>query len=188
MNLARIVLFAVFASFVLTGLRTRIAIPEGAEVVKDFDQQRYLGTWYEIARIDYKWEKNLNNVTATYSIKENGMIKVENKGYNVKKSKWQESEGKAKLDKPGAGALMVSFFGPFYAEYNIIALDKDYQYALVAGESTDYLWILSRQKTIPELIKNEFLDQAKRIGYDTNRLTWVGHDPAPSDSASTSAR
>ena len=152
-------------------------IPKGAIAVKPFDQKKYLGLWYEIARLDYKFERNLNNVTATYSLKENGTIKVDNKGYNFKKGKWEQSVGKAKpLADPMEAKLKVSFFGPFYSGYNVIAIDKDYKYALVIGKSTKYMWILSRETTIPEEIKNDYLKQAKAIGFKTDDLVWVEHN------------
>lgn len=147
------------------------------EAVKNFDQKKYLGTWYEIARLDYKWEKNLNNVTANYSLKENGEIRVDNKGYNTKKDKWEESIGKAEpVGDPTVGKLKVSFFGPFYSDYNIVALEGDYEYALVAGESTKYLWLLSRRKTMPEKVKQQFIQKAIELGYDTEALVWVQHN------------
>jgi len=167
----------VIAFIVTLFLASYRAIPEKATAVKPFDQQKYLGTWYEIARMDYKWERNLDNVTATYSLKENGDIKVDNKGHNFKKDKWEESTGKAKpAGDPAEGKLKVSFFGTFYAEYNVIAIDPDYKYALVAGESTKYLWILSREKTIPESVKKKYLEKAEEIGYKTGELVWVKHD------------
>ena len=154
-------------------------IPKNATAVDDFDKARYLGKWYEIARLDFKWEKNLNNVTAEYSLNENGTIKVDNRGYNVKKDKWEQSIGKAKLvTKDNVGMLKVSFFGPFYSGYNVIAIDPDYKYALVAGESLKYMWILSRETTIPENIKAEYLRKAKEIGYTTSDLVWTKHDKA----------
>lgn len=152
-------------------------IPEKAVAVTNFDKAKYLGKWYEIARLDYKWEKNLNNVTAEYSLNENGTIKVDNKGYNVKKDKWEESIGKAKfVKKDNVGMLKVSFFGPFYSGYNVVAIDPDYKYALVAGESLKYMWILSRETSIPENIKLDYLRKAQEIGYDTSELVWVKHD------------
>lgn len=152
-------------------------IPNNAVAVTNFDKAKYLGKWYEIARLDYKWEKDLNNVTAEYSLNDNGTIKVDNKGYDVKKDKWEESIGKAKfVKKDNVGMLKVSFFGPFYAGYNVIAVDKDYKYALVAGESLKYMWILSRETTIPESIKADFLIKAQEIGYKVSDLIWVKHD------------
>jgi apolipoprotein D and lipocalin family protein len=152
-------------------------IPDKAVAVTNFDKAKYLGKWYEIARLDYKWEKDLNNVTAEYSLNEDGTIKVDNKGYNVKKDKWEESIGKAKfVKKDNVGMLKVSFFGPFYSGYNVVAIDPDYKYALVAGESLKYMWILSRETSIPENIKLDYLRKAQEIGYDISELVWVKHD------------
>lgn len=152
-------------------------IPEKATAVQNFDKAKYLGKWYEIARLDFVFEKGLDNTTAEYSLKDNGMIKVDNKGYNIKKDKWQESIGKAKFaGAENVGMLKVSFFGPFYAAYNVIAIDDNYKYALVAGKNLKYLWILSREKTIPETIKTDYLKKATAIGYNTSNLIWVKHD------------
>ena len=152
-------------------------IPKNAQAVKPFDKEKYLGKWFEIARLDFKFEKNLNNTTANYSLNDNGTIKVVNKGYNTKKEKWQDAEGKAKfVGDSNIAMLKVSFFGPFYAGYNVIAIDDDYKYALVAGRNLEYLWILSRETSIPENIKNDYLKVAKNIGYKTEDLIWVKHD------------
>lgn len=151
-------------------------IPKGASAVKPFDVKRYMGKWYEIARLDFKHEKGLNNTTANYSLND-GKIEVINRGFNVKKNKWEEATGKAKFaGEPDEAALKVSFFGPFYSGYNVIALDPQYRYALIAGESLDYLWFLSRESTMPEEVKQEFLDKAKAVGYSTGELVWVEHD------------
>jgi apolipoprotein D and lipocalin family protein len=149
-------------------------IPKGVEAVKDFEKERYLGKWYEIARIDFKFEKDLNNTTAEYSQMEDGKIKVLNGGFNYKKNKWQAATGKAKFVGSNEIAMLkVSFFGPFYAGYNVIKLDKDYQYALVSGKNFDYLWILSRTPVMPETIKDEYVKFAQSAGFDTSRLIWV---------------
>lgn len=154
-------------------------IPKKAIAVTNFDKAKYLGKWYEIARLDYKWERNLDNVTAEYSLNDNGTIRVDNKGYDVKKDRWEQSIGKAKfVKKDNVGMLKVSFFGPFYSGYNIIAVDSDYKYALVAGESLKYMWILSRETTMPESIKADFLIKAQEIGYNISDLVWVNHDKA----------
>jgi apolipoprotein D and lipocalin family protein len=152
-------------------------IPNGVEAVKPFDKEKYLGKWYEIARFDYRFERNMDNVTATYSLNEDGTIKVDNKGYNYKEGEWKESIGKAKLaGEANEAKLKVSFFGPFYAGYNVIAIDPDYQYALVAGKNLDYLWFLSREKTMPENVKQEYIKKAQGIGYKTDELIWVKQD------------
>lgn len=158
-------------------LKSCKTIPKGAVAVKPFDVNRYLGKWYEVARFDYRFEKNLNNTTAEYSLKDNGDIKVVNRGYDFVKNKWKEAVGKAKFvgDKKEA-KLKVSFFGPFYAGYNVIAIDPDYKYALVAGKNLNYLWILSREKTIPASVKESYLQKARQLGYNTDELNWVKQD------------
>jgi apolipoprotein D and lipocalin family protein len=151
-------------------------IPEGAVPIKPFDTKKYLGKWYEIARLDYRFERNMNNVTATYSLSNDGTIKVENSGYDFFDKEWRKAVGKAKLaGRPDEARLKVSFFGPFYAGYNIIAIDEDYTYAMVAGKNLDYLWILSRDTQIPEKIKTNYLKRAKEIGYNIDALIWVEH-------------
>jgi len=153
------------------------SIPEKAEPVSRFDVNRYLGTWYEIARFDSRFEKDLDNAMAQYTLNDDGNVKVKNSGYNFKKNKWVCAEGIAKFrGNKETAALKVSFFGPFYAGYNVIALDENYRYALVAGKNLNYLWILSREKSMPEAIRREYIKKAQSIGYDTSRLIWVKHD------------
>ncbi len=153
-------------------------IPKNATPVYPFQIDRYLGTWHEIARFDYRFEKNLTNVTAEYRLAENGTIKVTNRGFDQVSEKWKSAEGKAKFrGDEQVAALKVSFFGPFYTGYNVIELDKDYQYALVAGKNLDYLWILSRTDTLPDEIRQRFLEKAEEVGYDVSKLIWVTHDP-----------
>ncbi len=153
------------------------SIPEKAEPVTGFELDRYLGKWYEVARLDNRFEKNLDNVTAEYSLNENGTVKVVNSGFDTVENKAKSAMGRAKFRKGNdIGALKVSFFGPFYAGYNVIAIDPDYRYALVAGRNLDYLWILSRTDTIPAGIRQDYLDIAQAVGYDTAALVWVTHD------------
>ncbi|MNL20959.1 Outer membrane lipoprotein Blc precursor [compost metagenome] len=154
-----------------------VMLPKGAEPVTDFDANRYLGKWYEIARMDNRFEKNLQQVTAQYSLNEDGNITVWNRGYDTLKKEWKSVKGKAKFRaQKTTAALKVSFFGPFYAGYNVIALDPAYRYALVAGQNLDYLWILSRDITIPDAIKASFIKTAQAIGYDTDQFVWVIHE------------
>jgi apolipoprotein D and lipocalin family protein len=163
--------------FIVMSLFSCRSIPKGVEAVKNFDKERYLGKWYEIARIDFKYERDMNNTTAEYSTMANGKIKVVNKGYNYKKKKWETATGKAKfVGDENTAMLKVSFFGPFYAGYNVIKLDTAYQYALVAGKNFDYLWILSRNSRIPDDVRNDYLQFATQVGYNTDRLTWVEHN------------
>ncbi|HSN49462.1 MAG TPA: lipocalin family protein [Flavobacterium sp.] len=153
------------------------SIPKGANAIQNFNKEKYLGKWYEIARLDFVFEKNLNNTTAEYSLNEDGSIKVVNRGYNFIKSKNVESVGKAKFaNDSNVGKLKVSFFGPFYSGYNILAIDYDYKYVLVVGENLKYMWLLARDTTMPEFIKEKYLKIAKDLGYDTSALIWVKHD------------
>ena len=153
------------------------SIPKGAVAVKPFDSKKYLGKWYEIARFDFRFEKNLNNTTANYSLNNDGTIKVVNKGFNFKTNEWKESVGKAKfVSAPDEAKLKVSFFGPFYSGYNVLAIDPAYEYALIAGKNLDYLWLLSRKTIMPQKIKDDYLAIAKDLGYDINKLVWVQHN------------
>lgn len=159
------------AYFVLQAKKT---IPAGVNAITDFDKEKYMGRWYEIARLDFYWEKGLDNVTADYSLNNNGTVKVVNSGYDVKNNKWKTSEGKAKfVGDETTGQLKVSFFGPFYSGYNIIAIDKEYKYALVAGHNLNYLWLLSREKTMPENITSEYLFIAQTAGFPIEDLVWT---------------
>ena len=161
-------------SFMLFSCST---IPKGITAIRQFNKSNYLGKWYEIARLDFKFERNLNNTTAEYSINTNGTIKVFNKGYNTKTNKWESATGKAKfVTDENVAMLKVSFFGPFYSGYNVIAIDKDYQYALIAGKNLKYLWLLSRKTTLPEDVRKNYLELAESLGYKTNALVWVNHD------------
>ena len=153
------------------------SIPKGATAVKPFDKEKYLGKWYEIARLDFKFERDLNNTTTNYSINKDGSIRVENRGYNYKTNQWKQAVGKAKFRADeNEAALKVSFFGPFYTGYNVIALDNAYKYALVAGKDLGYLWILSRETKIPETVKQNYLKMAADLGYKTAELIWVEHN------------
>ncbi len=161
----------------MMGLFSCATIPKGAVAVKPFDKEKYLGQWYEIARLDFKFERNLNNTTATYSLNDDGTIKVDNQGYNTKKEEWTQAIGKAKfIGEDTIAKLKVSFFGPFFSGYNVIALDEEYKYAMVAGKNLKYLWILSRETQLPKNIKNNYLKIAEDIGYNTSDLLWVEHN------------
>lgn len=151
------------------------SMPKGVEPVSGFELQRYLGTWYEIARLDHSFERGLDNVTAEYSLRDDGGVRVINRGYSATEERWKEAEGKAYLvDSADTGHLKVSFFGPFYGAYVILALDKDnYRYSLVSGPDRDYLWILSRTPTLPDEVMNKLLDKAREEGFPVDELIYV---------------
>jgi apolipoprotein D and lipocalin family protein len=155
-----------------------VGIPENVKPVDNFKLEKYLGKWYEIARLDHSFEKGLSRVTAEYSLRPDGGVKVINRGYSAKDNKWKEALGKAYFVKgPDQGFLKVSFFGPFYGSYVIFALDhENYQYALVSGPDKSYLWLLARSPKMNEDIKNDLIVKAKAAGFDTGKLLFVSHD------------
>ena len=146
--------------------------------VKEFNLQRYLGKWYEIARYDHRFERGMSGVTATYKLSPDGSISVLNAGYKRDthgRSKFRRAVGRAKIpDTARPGRLKVSFFLWFYSDYYILELDREgYNYALIGSSSDKYLWILSRTPQLPEDVKRLLLTAALRRGYDTNRLLWI---------------
>lgn len=150
-------------------------IPDNVEPVKGFDLNRYLGKWYEIARLDHSFERGLTKVTAEYTLNDDGSIKVVNKGFDPGSKKWKAAVGKGYfIAGQNIGRLKVSFFGPFYGGYNIIEIDKkDYSYALVCGSNRGYLWILAREPEIEGPIKDRLVKKAKDLGFDTGKLIFV---------------
>nr|WP_136251082.1 lipocalin family protein [Ningiella ruwaisensis] len=155
------------------------SVPEGVQPVSGFDKSRYLGTWYEIARLDHSFERGLEQVTASYSLREDGGITVINKGFNVEEGEWTSAEGKAYfVESENIGHLKVSFFGPFYSSYVIANLDKEnYDYALITGYNKEYLWILSRTPELEQGIVERLVEQAKGYGFATDELIYVDHSP-----------
>ena len=169
----KLLLFALFALAGCTG------IPDGIEPVDNFELEPYLGTWYEIARLDHRFERGMSNVTATYSLREGGGVNVMNRGYRMEKGAWDEADGKAYfIGDPGIGRLKVSFFGPFYGAYNIFALGESYEYSMVAGSDHSFLWILAREPRLPQEELDKLLQQAEMAGFDTSKLIFVEHDRA----------
>ena len=175
-------LFRILALLVTFLLTACMGVPDNVKVVERVNASQYLGTWYEIARLDHSFERGLEKVSATYTAKDDGGIKVLNRGFNVKKNEWSEAEGKAyfvdapNADKTNTGKLKVSFFGPFYGAYNIIALDANYQHVMICGPDKTYLWILSRAPQLAEPIKQELIAQANAYGFATDKLIYVKHN------------
>jgi apolipoprotein D and lipocalin family protein len=168
-----LLIVAVIAALSISGCSSPTP-PDGVTVVQDFNTQRYLGKWYEIARFDHAFERGLERVTATYSLRDDGGLTVVNRGYNTQRGMWQQAIGTAYFTGDSrTAALKVSFFGPFYGGYNILALDNDYRYALVCGPDRDYLWILSRTPTLPADVKQQMLDIAARQGFAVEKLLWI---------------
>lgn len=159
-------------------------LPEGLEPVRGFELERYLGRWHEVARLDHDFERGLERVTATYSMREDGGVRVINRGYHREKDRWEQAEGRAYfLGEPSVGRLKVSFFGPFYGSYNIIELSDSYDYSMVAGPDRSYLWILSRTPELAPSVLERLVERAEALGFDTDSLIY----PAPADSVEDEA-
>ena len=154
-----------------------VGIPKNVTPISNFNLEKYLGKWYEIARLDHSFERGLSRVTADYSLRKDGGVRVLNRGYFEKEAKWKEVEGRAYFVKqPDQGYLKVSFFGPFYGSYVIFELDHEgYQYSLVSGPNKSYLWILARGPEIGEEPKKALIEKAATLGFDTNKLIFVKH-------------
>lgn len=155
-----------------------VAPPSGVTPITGFELDRYLGKWYEIARLDHSFERGLSDVSATYSPRDDGGIRVLNRGYDERAGIWKDAEGRAYfIGEPTVGSLKVSFFGPFYGGYHIIALDKEnYSWAMIGGPSRDYLWILARTRQLPPAVLEKLLRQAKALGFATDQLILVRQD------------
>jgi len=152
--------------------------PKNINPVTQFQLERYLGIWYEIARQDHAFEEGLSNVTATYSMRDDGGVAVVNSGYSADDKEWREATGRAYfVNSSDVGHLKVSFFGPFYGAYVIFELDKEnYQYAMVSGPNRDFFWLLSRTPTMPSNVKKRLLAEAERLGFEMDKLVIVEQD------------
>jgi apolipoprotein D and lipocalin family protein len=153
-----------------------LTVPDGIEPVDNFELNRYLGKWYEIARLDHSFERGLEAVSAEYSLRDDGGIRVINSGRNTDTQANQEAEGRAYfVEQPNLGYLKVSFFGPFFGSYVIFELDENYQYAFIAGNTTNYLWLLARTPEVSQELINQFISRANQLGFDTTQLIFVDH-------------
>ena len=151
-----------------------VKVPPTVQPVQNFNASRYLGTWYEIARLENSFETGLEQITAQYSLRDDGGLRVINRGYDPAEKSWKSAEGKAFfVGSPTEGRLKVSFFGPFYGAYNIISLGENYAYALVCGPDYSYLWILSRTPQLPDTALKPLVAKAKALGFDVAKLIFV---------------
>ncbi len=169
------ILLAALAALSLVGCS--VAPPPGAKPVTGFEVDRYLGTWYEIARLDHRFERDLEAVTAQYAPRDDGGITVTNRGWHTQDGEWKEARGKAFFQgDPGTASLKVSFFGPFYGGYHVLALDAsapDYGFAMIAGPSREYLWILSRTPKLPPETLERLITQARALDFPLDQLVLV---------------
>lgn len=162
-----------------------VGVPKNVKPVDDFVLEKYLGKWYEIARLDHSFERGLTRITAEYSLRDDGGVRVLNRGYSEKSGNWKEAEGRAYFVRnPTEGFLKVSFFGPFYGSYVIFELDHDaYQYSMVCGPNRSYLWILARKPEMDDALRNDLIAKAKSLGFDTDKLIFVSHHKTPQTSS-----
>lgn len=176
-NKRKFVSFLIFASAFVAACT---GMPKGTSAVSGFEIDRYLGTWYELARLDHRFERGLTDVTADYMLRDDGGVRVVNRGFSTETGEWDEAVGRAYLvDSPDVGRLKVSFFGPFYGGYNILDLDiENYQYALVAGPNRSYLWILARSPDLSETIVQSLVEKARSLEFPVDELIYVSHDIA----------
>jgi apolipoprotein D and lipocalin family protein len=168
------ILCAIMAIAIAINLSACNKKPDDITPVKHFQAEKYLGTWYEIARLDNRFEKGLSRVSATYSLRDDGGISVLNRGYSADKNEWKESLGKAYfVEDKNTGFLKVSFFGPFYGSYVVFDLDEHYQYSLVSGGDKSYFWLLARTPTISSELQAQLLKKAAALGFDTTQIVFV---------------
>ncbi|MCB1965151.1 lipocalin family protein [Accumulibacter sp.] len=168
--------WAVLVLLVLFGLAAcSTAPPAGMTAVTPFDLARYEGKWYELARLDHSFERGLTNVSATYRAQPDGSVRVTNRGYDPARREWREAVGRALFTgSPERASLKVSFFGPFYGGYHVLALDQQgYRWAMVVGADRDYLWILARDRQLPAVVREQLLSQARKQGFAVDKLIWV---------------
>ena len=167
-----------------------VSLPANIRPVDGFEIDRYLGRWYEIARLDHSFERGLSHVTADYSLRDDGGVKVINRGYDNTRGLWQEAEGRAYfVDKQDQGFLKVSFFGPFFGAYAVCDLDRQsYSYALVCGPNTSYLWLLARSPELDGDTVRLLVERAKALGYETSSLIFVEHHSPVQENASATGK
>lgn len=166
-------LLIVVVTFFLAACTT--SIPVGLQPVTGIEQNRYLGRWYEIARLNHRFERDLEAVTATYTLRDDGRIGVANRGFNIEDEDWEMVTASAEfLGDPTVGRLKVKFFGLFVGGYNIVYLDKEnYQYVIVCGDNRNVMWILARTPTLDKTTQDRLVAKAQSMGFAVNELIWV---------------
>lgn len=164
--------------FIVLFLSGCTGIPADIKPVDNFSLKQYLGKWYEIARLDHSFERGLTQVSAEYSLRDDGGVRVINKGFSSEKKEWKEAEGKAYFVRGNnEGYLKVSFFGPFYGSYVVFELDEEaYQHAFVAGYNKSYLWLLARTPTVSKEVIDQFINKSKEAGFNTDKLIFLGEN------------
>jgi apolipoprotein D and lipocalin family protein len=171
-------LFTVFLLVMVALVAGCTGAPRGVRPVVGFEADRYLGLWYEVARLDHSFERGLSRVTAEYGRREDGRISVRNRGFDASTGEWREATAVARFQgDETVGSLTVTFRWPFSGGYHVVALDQeDYQWAMVSGPTRGYLWILARQPVLPDDVRDRLVAEAAAMGFPTDDLIWVEHD------------
>lgn len=161
-------------AYTLYRFSQKIGVPPGVQPLVPFDLARYLGRWYEVARIDHAYERGLTDASADYSLRPDGRLQVVNRGFDPRAGRWRIARAVASpVGERDVAHLEVSFFWPVRASYIVFALEAEGQHALVSGPSHDYLWLLSRTPQIKATSRAALLDRAREAGFDVGRLLWV---------------
>ncbi|QCX52545.1 lipocalin family protein [Elizabethkingia sp. JS20170427COW] len=173
----KILLSAALSAATVYYLKKRqVRLPKGVKPVKNFEILKFIGTWNVIAKLNPQPELPLSHISFDFSPNERGGLKVKSKGFDEVSETWTSSIGEmqfvGKFDK---ARFKMSFYKPLWFGFNVISIDEDYRYALVAGNSLKYLWILSKEASVPQEVRDEFLLKATRLGYNTAELVWVFH-------------
>lgn len=172
----RLYILPLFVITLFPTMTSCVSIPDGIKPVQPFDVNRYLGKWYEIARLDHRFERGMQQISAEYTLRDDGGLNVVNRGFIVDDGVWKTADGKAYfVSSNDQGYLKVSFFGPFYGAYIVFELDEHYQYAFITSSTRDYLWLLSRTPTIDDQLMEHFLSTVKTLGFDTSQVIKVMH-------------
>lgn len=168
---------SILAAIALLALAACTGRPEGVEAVRGFDVTRYGGQWFEIMRLDHRFERGLTNVTATYTLRPDGSIGVVNRGFEPERCRWKEAGGRAVFqDSPDIASLSVTFFWPFAGGYHVVELDRqDYGWAMISGPTRGYLWILARRPDLEPTIRDRLVERARTLGFPVDELILVAH-------------
>ncbi|WKZ86478.1 lipocalin family protein [Ralstonia pickettii] len=168
---------ALTTASLLTLLRaSRVGNPQVPEPALPVDLNRYVGLWYELARYDNGFERGLDNVTAEYRVRSDGLLEVINQGWRHGRRRRRISHGKARVVAEQNNKLKVSFFGPFYVgDYWILDRADDYEWAIVGEPSGRYLWLLTRSPDVAGGTRARLIRRAQALGYDTSLLRFTAH-------------
>lgn len=153
-------------------------VPSGITPVEGFEVERYMGRWYEIARLDHRFERGMTDVTADYRLRADGTVQVVNSGLRGGERRSADATARFRGD-PSVASLAVTFFPGFPGGYHVFALDEDYRWAVISGPDRGYLWILARTPEMDEGLYQQLVGLARDRGFPVDQLIRVSHANAP---------